>query len=140
MPFNHPAFDGARAFVLRNTHPAALPKERMKEMTNESDLVKAAKAALALFEYARERPRDAGYIDWQVGEVEKSLRAALAKPERDTSTDAENYRWLRKQFWDESTLCVVLHPKKNVLLGSICPSEDLLDKLIKEAREKENGS
>lgn len=49
--------------------------------------------------------------------------------------DARRYRWLRRQHWDDSALCVVTEPKQNVRLGTYCPSEDLLDAAIDAAME-----
>lgn len=46
--------------------------------------------------------------------------------------DAARYRWLRSQHWESSRVCVVTHPKKNVRLGTICPSGDALDKIVDE--------
>ena len=47
--------------------------------------------------------------------------------------DAKRYRWLRRQHWNDSALCVVAEPKQNVHLGAYCPSEDLLDAAIDAA-------
>ncbi len=44
--------------------------------------------------------------------------------------DAERYRWLRGQHWNESEMAVVCHPKKGVKLGFDCPSEGRLDSAI----------
>jgi hypothetical protein len=44
--------------------------------------------------------------------------------------DAERYRWLRRQHWNEADLCVVMHPGKAVKLGYDCPSLDRLDAAI----------
>lgn len=46
--------------------------------------------------------------------------------------DAERYRWLREQHWNEAKLCVVAQPKNSVKLGCDCPSFDRLDNLIDE--------
>jgi hypothetical protein len=48
--------------------------------------------------------------------------------------DAERYRWLRAQHWNESDLAVVRHPKQSVRLGFDCPSAELLDSAIDAAR------
>jgi len=44
--------------------------------------------------------------------------------------DADRYRWLRKQHWNESGMGVVAHPKSAVKLGYDCPSLDRLDAQI----------
>jgi hypothetical protein len=48
-------------------------------------------------------------------------------------TDALRYRWLRDQDWDTAKMCVVIEPKKNVKLGSDCPSRERLDDAIDKA-------
>lgn len=50
--------------------------------------------------------------------------------------DAERYRWLREQHWNESTLAVVCEPKKAVKLGYDCPSGERLDEAIDAAMSK----
>ena len=50
--------------------------------------------------------------------------------------DAARYRWLRKQHWSESSICVVMHPKNAVRLGHECPSEERLDDFIDAAIDK----
>ena len=50
--------------------------------------------------------------------------------------DAERYRWLRGQHWNESEIAVVRHPKKAVKLGFDCPSEGRLDCAIDAAMGK----
>jgi hypothetical protein len=51
--------------------------------------------------------------------------------------DAERYRWLRQQHWNESALCVVAHPKDAVKLGHSCPSHERLDDAIDNAMVRE---
>lgn len=48
--------------------------------------------------------------------------------------DAERYRWLRAQCWNQSSLCVVAQPKVAVKLGHDCPSFERLDEAIDAAR------
>lgn len=48
--------------------------------------------------------------------------------------DAERYRWLRAQNWNEAPLCVVARPKEAVRLGYDCPSLDRLDAAIDASR------
>lgn len=50
--------------------------------------------------------------------------------------DAERYRWLRGQHWNESEMAVVCYPKKAVKLGFDCPSEGRLDSAIDAALGK----
>ena len=57
--------------------------------------------------------------------------------ERDAlRADAERYRWLRAQHWDESPLAVVCAPKAAVKPGHDCPSlgrlDDAIDAALKE--------
>ena len=60
------------------------------------------------------------------------LEALTAK--RDSyKKDAERYQWLRKQHWNDSDFCVVSAPKFNVHLGTICPSNEMLDGAIDAA-------
>jgi hypothetical protein len=49
--------------------------------------------------------------------------------------DAERYRWLRQQYWNNAPLCVVAQPKQAVKLGHDCPSLDRLDAAIDAARK-----
>ena len=64
------------------------------------------------------------HIDSQAAEIER-LR-----------TDAERYRWLRKQHWSESDIAVVISPKKHTRLGAILPSLELLDDTIDHMRKE----
>jgi len=50
--------------------------------------------------------------------------------------DAERYRWLRSQHWNESDMAVACHPKKSVKLGFDCPSGERLDHVIDAAMGK----
>jgi hypothetical protein len=62
-------------------------------------------------------------------------RIAALEAERDAlKVDAERYRWLRIQHWNDATMCVVAIPKQAVALGAYCPSERLLDEHIDQAR------
>jgi hypothetical protein len=49
------------------------------------------------------------------------------------AVDAQRYRWLRQQNWNESPLFVVAGGRSAVRLGSHCPSMDLLDAAIDAA-------
>ena len=53
--------------------------------------------------------------------------------------DAARYRWLRKQHWESSRLCVVTNPKITVRLGTHCPSGRLLDQAIDAAIREESN-
>lgn len=57
----------------------------------------------------------------------------------DDKLDAARYRELRSCHWDDSELAVVLHPKKNVMLGTVCPSEESLDELLDARLAKKHG-
>lgn len=48
------------------------------------------------------------------------------------SKDAERYRWLREQHWNDSAMAVVFNPKVTVKLGAVCPSGLHLDQAIDE--------
>jgi hypothetical protein len=50
-----------------------------------------------------------------------------------TEKDAERYRWLRAQHWNESNMAVVRYPKTSVKLGFDCPSGERLDEAIDAA-------
>lgn len=54
----------------------------------------------------------------------------------DLHKDAERYRWLRSQHWNESDMAVACHPKKSVKLGFDCPSGERLDHAIDAAMGK----
>ena len=62
---------------------------------------------------------------------------AIIEENASLRADAERYRWLRAQHWSDNLVAVVFEPKDNVILGSFCPYEDLLDDLIdKEMRSE----
>jgi hypothetical protein len=44
--------------------------------------------------------------------------------------DAERYRWLRMQHWNNSSIFVVADNKSSLRLGTRCPSTGQLDELI----------
>lgn len=50
--------------------------------------------------------------------------------------DAERYQCIRSKHWSDSDFCVASKPAENVRLGSFCPSHELLDNLVDEARKK----
>ncbi|WGY69866.1 hypothetical protein KEC55_07835 [Burkholderia cepacia] len=56
-----------------------------------------------------------------------------AKVTDDDKRDAERYRWLRQQHWNESTLFVVAGHHSLVRLGTDCPSDERLDAAIDAA-------
>lgn len=47
--------------------------------------------------------------------------------------DAERYRWLRSQWWNDSSLFVVAGSKSHIRLGSDCPNHERLDAAIDAA-------
>lgn len=58
----------------------------------------------------------------------------------DDRIDAERYRFIRKQHWNENTVCCVMKPKEAVKLGYDCPSGERLDEIIDELiKDKEKG-
>lgn len=60
----------------------------------------------------------------------RDLLAARATADHRDSADAQRYRWLRAQHWNESNIAVVIDPRISVTLGYDCPSEERLDELI----------
>ena len=50
--------------------------------------------------------------------------------------DAERYRWLRSQYWDNNVIAAVMRPKDAVRLGHDCPSRERLDTFIDEAMKE----
>ena len=68
------------------------------------------------------------------------LWAAARAPADSVQEDAERYRWLRKQDWFDSTLCVLRDPKtvltRGPQLGADCPSGTRLDAAIDAERTK----
>ena len=66
----------------------------------------------------------------------KGFRADVEKLEAEVEAlraDAERYRWLREQHWNDSPMCVVMNPRACVKLGSDCPSDERLDAAIDAA-------
>lgn len=57
------------------------------------------------------------------------LRSAAGQVEK----DAARYRFLRAQYWDESSLFVISGSKSQVRLGTDCPSHERLDETIDAA-------
>jgi hypothetical protein len=51
------------------------------------------------------------------------------------AADAARYRWLRRQNWNDATLCVVMCPSRAVKLGHDCPAGDRLDAAIDAAMQ-----
>lgn len=48
----------------------------------------------------------------------------------DDQRDAARYRLLRSMHWSDSPLAIVVDPKKSLVLGSVCLSNDLLDQRV----------
>lgn len=79
--------------------------------------------------------------DGALGTVEDFEALAAERDQLKTENDAlrkdaDRYRWLRGQYWNESEIAVVCHPKKAVKLGFDCPSEERLDCAIDAAMGK----
>lgn len=69
--------------------------------------------------------------------IEEAVEIAKAmNNQHETNENAERYKYIREQFWNDSDLFVVVGGKKNVLLGTICPSKENLDQLVDERRLK----
>lgn len=74
---------------------------------------------------------DEKYID----SLTKNFGSIIAKQDleiKSLSQDAKRYRILRDQHWSDGRLAVVQDPKRNVRLGTFCPSGSLLDEFIDE--------
>lgn len=86
--------------------------------------------------------RDAPHLNpAQVDHITHELKAladieAACKVEHGRSINAERYEWLRQRHWYDSTMCVVLYPKQAVKLAQTCPSHEMLDAMIDDARKK----
>jgi hypothetical protein len=79
-----------------------------------------------------------------VAHMRDGARAVLERAEKAEAElaacreDAERYRWLRDQNWTQRGLFVVsANGRDVVLLGTNCPSGDLLDSAIKQARKEQ---
>jgi hypothetical protein len=73
--------------------------------------------------------------------VRKSYENKIARLERELAAaqaDAERYRWLREQHWNQGEMCVVTNPRVSIKLGYDCPSLNRLDAAI-DAAMKECG-
>lgn len=70
------------------------------------------------------------------GDIETVVvdRLPQPRPQRTEAADAARYRWLRKQHWSDGVMAVAVNPKEAVKLGHYCPSLELLDEAIDEAR------
>ena len=74
----------------------------------------------------------------EFAELRRTVLAIVAQ--RDALLeDATRYRWLRAQYWSESSMCIVVNPKTNLKPGSYCPYGHLLDMAVDEAMEKCDG-
>lgn len=70
MPFTHPAFDGAKAAVLKDTHPAALPVPAHPDDAAVDALATLMKAKLA-------KQRAKGYGGWDTDCTRERLSELL---------------------------------------------------------------
>lgn len=75
-----------------------------------------------------------GYGDWVRKEDHDAARKILLDRIEALELDADRYRWLREQHWNEADIAVVCHPKQSVKLGSDCPSGQRLDEIVDSAR------
>jgi len=80
----------------------------------------------------------AAYKEWKAAHASQQAKIdALEAKLVEVSKDSERYRWLREQFWDKSDIFVVTGGKKNIYLGTYCPSLIVLDEDIDEAIKKD---
>lgn len=100
---------------------SADPDLRVSELHNRIEELEAAKKNMQFF------------ID-NLKRINSDIEAQL----ENARTDQARYQWLRSQHWNESNLCVVMHPKEAVRFGHDCPSQKRLDDIIDEAI-KEQG-
>lgn len=69
----------------------------------------------------------------QPSELEAFAALVAAHQRELEAKDAERYRVLRSQSWNDGEFCVVMRPRENVRLGALCPSGTLLDDLVDAA-------
>ncbi|MBN3777420.1 hypothetical protein G3O06_07630 [Burkholderia sp. Ac-20345] len=77
--------------------------------------------------------KESARIGWRA-----ALSARAAGPTDDDKLCAERYRWLRAQYWNESSLFVVAGHHSLVRLGADCPNGERLDAVIDAARVGES--
>lgn len=88
-------------------------------------------SAPEVFALADEFARRTGN-DWTF--TPRYLQAFAARlTEQGDAKNAERYRYLRKQRWNESTLFVVKGTHAQLQLGTYCPNNDLLDNEVDAA-------
>lgn len=97
--------------------------EKLKNACSRADQIICDESKSASFARAREN-----LLQTELEKI-KAENEALLK-------DAERYRWLRGQHWNESEMAVVCYPQKAVKLGFDCPSERRLDSAIDAALGK----
>lgn len=69
-------------------------------------------------------------------DLQENMRGEIAELQAENERlrlDAERYRWLREQHWNDGQLAVVVNPKESVKLGYDCPSRERLDAAIDDA-------
>lgn len=64
---------------------------------------------------------------------------SLLEQLRRMAEDSARYRWLRKQYWHESSLFVVAGGKCRIQLGTDCPADERLDAAIDAALAQRHG-
>ena len=79
--------------------------------------------AMAEFLEEAERLDPDGFAKARAERAERAEMETLRK-------DAERYRWLRAQHWNDGRLAVVADPKGAIKLGHDCPSFGRLDEQI----------
>ena len=62
--------------------------------------------------------------------ADENIRKRWKEYAEELKADAERYRKLRVMTWDSSPICVVRDPKRQLILGTDCPSHDRLDEAL----------
>ena len=96
------------------------------------ETIRAALEAYSQKTIAQPAPRNATAAE-QLVLNKAMLRAGKVIAAEQSNSDAKRYRWLREQQWNESSLFVVAGSKKEIVLGTDCPSLDRLDAAIDAA-------
>ena len=59
-------------------------------------------------------------------------KCSSTESQQQDAIDAKRYRFLRDQFWESSNLFVVQGSKDNIVSGTYCPNQELLDVAVDE--------
>lgn len=146
-----------------------LMRRAEEEYGEAVDALREATARLAALESAEKENgelltalaecRDAFPVPAAGGELEGHWVSAMANPEEVPAyvkaciesaskdairrealeTDADRYRWLREQHWNEADVFVIAGSKSQVHLGTDCPRLDRLDAAIDAALSQKVG-